>query len=602
MVLDAIERKRINEAVDALARYNKSPFITDFLKAQPRPRISPGKYDKDELRTLIKQILLGEYRGKKKHVLRVDDLITYLDQLQKTGRQHVYLFRFPDAARDKLLARLRDLNEVKSLIGGEEELYNGGLFVWESKGGPKLALVRHESADGATESGSLVLKWIETREFWAPEGALDTLESGELNDEEETPEEQRRYVQGARESDETRRIQVSVRHEERAANLFLVDLSNGECELRIQALHGQSRVARLEQLGTYRSLVEKLFEVELVGPIVLAPAIRRTLMTREVPIVHCSAILPDGGRFTGGRGELPPVDASKLQAGVTIRFDWPQPSGGIGRVELNGRLDEVFILRPLIPEAHRLLLEQVHRWREEGLAAHTVSKKPKPAQVDANFAASPENAPDLSGLPTTKEALIAILKAPFGGTPSESRSVQPAIDRAIREYARTHAVEEPSRETLSTGDAMPVDERALAQFLGYIEEVAKSERTTYKRELTLVQKEEKWTFVLSIAAAVVALVVVMAGGVLLFTSKLAIGTITSLLGALTGGGTVLIRSYARSLKNKRELIQDRQRDSQQTLMAIQAALSISSVEERVRAMSNVASSLLSRVTGVASPP
>src|SRR3954470_7258301 len=90
MALDATERKAVDDAVEALARYNKFPFVTDFLKQQAVPRISPTKYEKDELRILIKQVLLGEYQGKKKYVLKLPDLITHLDRLQETGRQHVY--------------------------------------------------------------------------------------------------------------------------------------------------------------------------------------------------------------------------------------------------------------------------------------------------------------------------------------------------------------------------------------------------------------------------------------------------------------------------------------------------------------------------------
>jgi hypothetical protein len=152
-------------------------------------------------------------------------------------------------------------------------------------------------------------------------------------------------------------------------------------------------------------------------------------------------------------------------------------------------------------------------------------------------------------------------------------------------------------EAVSPSSVPSADDRALEQFLGYIKEVAQSERTTYQRELRSVRGEELWTFRLSIAAALLALVIVVTGAILLFAGKPATGTITSLLGALTGGGTVLIRSYAQSLKAKRELVQDRQRDSQQTLLAIQSALSIAAPGERARAMSAVASSLMSRVIG-----
>src|ERR1700739_2767106 len=97
MAPNVTEQKRIDDAVDMLFRYNKVPFITDFLKRQPKPQIPTGKYEKDELRDLVKKTLLGISTGKKKkYVLRLDELISYLDLLQETGRQHVYLFRLPE--------------------------------------------------------------------------------------------------------------------------------------------------------------------------------------------------------------------------------------------------------------------------------------------------------------------------------------------------------------------------------------------------------------------------------------------------------------------------------------------------------------------------
>jgi uncharacterized membrane-anchored protein len=143
--------------------------------------------------------------------------------------------------------------------------------------------------------------------------------------------------------------------------------------------------------------------------------------------------------------------------------------------------------------------------------------------------------------------------------------------------------------------AIAPDERSLEQFLGYIKEVAQSEKLNYQREIKPVRAEEQWMFRLSAIAAVLALLVVTSGAVLIFASLTAVGTITSILGAVTGGGTVLIRWYAKNLKLKRESIQDRQRDSQQTLFAIQTALAISDAMERARAMSGLTSTLLERI-------
>lgn len=63
MALTAIERKRVEDAVETLAHYNKSPFISNFLKEQSKPKIPVAKYEKDELCDIIRKVLLGEYRG-----------------------------------------------------------------------------------------------------------------------------------------------------------------------------------------------------------------------------------------------------------------------------------------------------------------------------------------------------------------------------------------------------------------------------------------------------------------------------------------------------------------------------------------------------------
>lgn len=614
MALTAIERRRIDEAVETLAHYNKSPFITDFLKQQPKPKISPGKYEKAELCDLIKQVLLGEYRGRRKYVLKLDELITHLDRLQETGRQHIYLFRLPEEGRDEMLARLRDLNQVKALLGGEEEIYKDGRLIWEARDGPQLALVRHDQSGGTTPPGSLLLKWVETRTFWAPqEQPSSPSESGDQSEEDESLQDLEEIDESEAEG-ESQKAQIRpgrdlVLREERATSFFAINLENGDCELRIQALHGRARAARQQQLATYRSLVANLLGFEPVGPTVLAPAIRRALIAPEFLIVSCVAILPDGGRFIGGRGDVPPVDVRKLQAGVAIRFIWPQPSGGIIRVELDGRLDEIFTLRPLLPDQHRLLLEQVRRWHQEGLDLFTSSKDPKP--VKGSLQPGEEATETETSPPSGKKSVIEILRVALVNRVVPEPLAEPGIDRATREYSRTHTVEgQRSTETTPDSEAESADatplpatsaaaERPIKQFLGYISDVAQNEHMTFEHEIKLVRNEEKRASLLYIIAAALALTTFTTGAVLvLFSPAKLIGTITSLLGVLTGHGTVLIRSYAKSLEKKRILIQEQQRDSQQTLMAIQTALSIPDIKVRSRAMTSVASSLLARVTGL----
>jgi hypothetical protein len=261
-----------------------------------------------------------------------------------------------------------------------------------------------------------------------------------------------------------------------------------------------------------------------------------------------------------------------------------------------------------------LLLERVQRWREEGLTLFTSSKELK--QVEGVKQLTEEGVvtePNVTA-PTNKRSLYEILKVALAGGIESEPLAEPGIDRAAREYARTHTMGEQAGGDISTEGkeesqvtALPrtvaaTDERPLEQFLGYIKEVAQSEHSTYQREVELVRNEEQWTFRLTIMAAILALAIVGVGTSLLlfFTAKLIIGSITAALVALTGRGTMLIRSYAKSLESKRELIQDQQRDSHQTLIAIQTALAIPDHKARSRAMTQIASSLIKRVTSTMS--
>jgi hypothetical protein len=554
-----IERKRVDDAVRTLARYNLDPFITNYLRKQPEPpkppkptkrakkgpkqeavqKIPISKYDKPEVCGIIREVLLGEYRAKK-YELQLDALVEHLDELQETGRQHVYLFRLPESK----CQTLRDPIARKELFAVDDAIYANGILEWEARKGPLLVRVW-------TDAQHLLFKWVETREYWIPEGADEAVEE-EIEEEEE--------------EDADKKTRTTVRREERAVSFFVIDLEGGNCELRIQAIRGQSKEVRLQQLGVYRALIATLLGCDVAGPVVLAPAIRHVLLTREVDIVHCSAILPNGGRFIGSKkGEVPPVDIRKLEAGVKITFTYKQPGGSVARVELDGRLDEILISRAMVPEQHRLLIERIQSWREEGL----------------DDVQQPQKAP---------EPVTPIKIAVDSKVQPEPTTLEPGIDRAILEYSQTHE--------LKPDVSVPKDPRALEQFLQYIAEVAKRENARYARELKSVRADEQAANRLYIIASVIALAIFVIGAALVFfaPAKLATGTITALLTALTGRGTWLIRSYANRVRAKRERLEDHQRDSRDTLMAIQLALSIPDPELRSKAMAELALKLLKRIT------
>src|SRR6266849_3737598 len=162
MALTATERRRVEDAVDSLFHYNRNPFITDFIRQQRPPRIPLARYDRYDLCELIKEILLGEYQGRKRFILNLEDLIAYLDRLQETGRQHLYWFRLPEEESEQLLARLRDVDQVRELSGIQNGIYGDGRLIWEARDGPQLARVWHDPPDNGMDPRCLVLKWIET--------------------------------------------------------------------------------------------------------------------------------------------------------------------------------------------------------------------------------------------------------------------------------------------------------------------------------------------------------------------------------------------------------------------------------------------------------
>ncbi len=265
-------------------------------------------------------------------------------------------------------------------------------------------------------------------------------------------------------------------------------------------------------------------------------------MERQIEIASCEAILPNGGRFTGRHDEFPPVDVRKLQAGITIQIEWVPKIGGISRIELDGRIDEIFIRRPFVAKEHVRLLTQIRKWRHDGLAVES-----------------------------------------FGETNDEEN--EPGIDRAIREYVETHP------------DVVAEDDlRIREQFLDHIRDVAHSERQEYEREIALVRTDERRASLFLLIAIGLGLVLFAAGTFLLFLHKVTFGTVSELCALLSGGATALLRLNLNGLKVKRASIENRQRDSRDTALMIQAAMAHSENRKRSSEISRVTQLLMARVT------
>jgi hypothetical protein len=197
-----------------------------------------------------------------------------------------------------------------------------------------------------------------------------------------------------------------------------------------------------------------------------------------------------------------------------------------------------------MPEEYSLVMQRTRRWRRDGIAVETVAQ-------------------------------------------TNQEKPEPGIDRAIREYVETHP-----------GVIAEDDLRIREQFVDHIREVAQTERQEYQREIALVQVDEHRASGFFLSAIALALVLFSVGAfLLLFLPKMVtIGTISALLSLLSGGATALLRWHIGGLKTKRAAIEERQRDSRDTALLIQAAMSHADQKKRSSEISRVTQLLMARVT------
>lgn len=136
------------------------------------------------------------------------------------------------------------------------------------------------------------------------------------------------------------------------------------------------------------------------------------------------------------------------------------------------------------------------------------------------------------------------------------------------------------------------DVRLRAEFCNHVREVARTERKAYDKQIALVQTEERHASLLSEAATSLALVLFAVGAALMLflPQMITLTRISGLLGILSGGATALLRWQVASLRARRQEIEDRQAESRNTTLAIQAALTHADQRRR--------SSELTRVTNL----
>lgn len=554
MTLSKPHRKQVAEAVDALFGYHLEPFVRDFVRRHPAadadapappPRIAASLSER-LLRQEIEAALNGEHPTVR---LELGELRTYLDELQESGHQHVYLFELPEP-------RCRDLD------GFDPDGFRAGstaAWIAEAQDGPVPASVRFDPG------GELVLGWVETRPYVQFMGFEVDPETG---------------IQTAK----------KVPREERAVSYFHLDLTSGEAELKIQKLQTGAVDARHQELVKYRALVTEVTGCEELFQLPLAPAIRRAMAERVSGLNRVTVVLPDGGRWTGGRSDRCPVDPSEVRAAVSLKYTLPATSV---RIELDGRLDEVQVPNPCTPEQLRSILCQIRDWYHDAVNEVPL---PEPPRGEGGAVAVPVRGPEEASPAGPDERLLErMLRLLRQAITDQGRRA--ADDRygtleAVREYLAAHPSDGDAGDTAEAWTS----KAACAQFLRHIERVASREQLLYESEIRLLHRDERLLFRLFLVAAIAALAFVLAGGALALALPdwVELGTLTAVVGLISGGGSVLIRRGIQRVDDRLDRLRARQDQSRKALDAIQGALAISDPAEQSEAMQRVATMLCER--------
>ena len=230
--LNQFKKTWLNEAMETLDHYNTRPFTTDFMKKYNIP--IKKSMTKSSMHKKIKQ----KINSKKSPFFH--DLVNYLDELKMYGKQHVFLYTLKRAQSD-YLNKLRKSTYVKNRLKIYRLmfLYNNKRMVWNSQN-PKLFEVEHSYYK---EKGELVFKWVETRRFF--------------KNVTKNPNNPPRFI-----------IKT-----ERSVAFFLVNLKNGNAEIRIQCLQSRSTRTLKQELETYKNEIKKFVEFHLFSPISMEPVI-----------------------------------------------------------------------------------------------------------------------------------------------------------------------------------------------------------------------------------------------------------------------------------------------------------------------------------------
>lgn len=202
-----IDKKFCKEALDGLMSYGYKDFTYKFMKEIKLPH---------KKKTLVQLWLdIDEWltEGDENNCIK---LLEYTDELKMWGKQRVFLFNIDC---DNTNLQLSNMMRARRKL---EKIYNNPIYEWEIDK-PTLVHVK-KVKDSSTNDSLLVFKFIEMRKF--------TLQI-ENN------------------------FQLS---EERSTNYFIINLSKGYAELRLQQLPTNAQIKLREEYNLFITEIKRYLE------------------------------------------------------------------------------------------------------------------------------------------------------------------------------------------------------------------------------------------------------------------------------------------------------------------------------------------------------
>lgn len=285
--------KWLNDAIKSLDQYNTDPFIDKFMDDFNFSFKGKAKSKLDKIKQMI---------NKPDEPPFFEDLVDYMDQLKMNGKQHIFLYTFKGS--QEYLNELHNPGYIKKRLRkfNPKNLFNKSKLVWNAPK-PKLAEVKHSFKNG---EGRLLFKWVKSRSL--PAGLP----------------------------------------KERSVNFFIIDLKDGNSEIRIQSLQTESQQVLRDELKIFKEEISKYINFNLFSPVALNPAIKSLLQKPFLPITNWEIEYPGGKKFRAV-GDPKHFDRIGLffknfkSRETTIYWECNQEATGRKRLffKLNGENDEI---------------------------------------------------------------------------------------------------------------------------------------------------------------------------------------------------------------------------------------------------------------------